>query len=352
MSTRFICVFGAIALAACTRTAELPASLVAEEAEAVFDTVVNAPSATRRIAFTNIGDTRTAPLEIAISGDRALFNVDGDDCSGSALEPHATCEVVVRLAGLTDGEFDGELRVFGAQSVGASVLLHGKVMPTALSLAPVSSSSVDAKQGDRNVLVAYAVSNSGGATSGELHVSGIGLPFAIRDGGCEGLALEGGATCTIELTRNVEYSDAVGAVSGTLQVSASPGGTLTATPQLVVHAGGIVAVGGDVDWGTLPSLTPTAHTLTLSNPGLLDSGTLAVSIGEKNSTYTIARDDCSGQSLSGGKSCTIDVSDETSAMASYNATLHDRHADARHHQDEADEQRSARTLGAQRRVPR
>lgn len=123
-------VLAAATLAACTRSADLPSALVANDSEAVFDTVVDAPLSRRTFTFTNVGPSQTRPLQVELHGDRDLFAVDWEACSGVTLEQDGRCDVVVRLDGNAAGAFDGELRVFADATLSASVLLHGKVAPT------------------------------------------------------------------------------------------------------------------------------------------------------------------------------------------------------------------------------
>src|SRR6476661_4453100 len=100
----------AITLAGCTRGA-LPATLVADDSEAVFDTVEDAPLSRRVFSFANLGDAQTTPLAVTLTGDRDAFVVDGDGCSGKILKPSEQCQVEVTLKSFSDGAFEGELHV-------------------------------------------------------------------------------------------------------------------------------------------------------------------------------------------------------------------------------------------------
>src|SRR3954471_14718733 len=100
----------AITLAGCTRGA-LPATLVADDGEAVFDTVVDAPLSRRVFSFANLGDAKTTPLAVTLTGDRDGFAVDWDGCSGKILKPSEQCQVEVMLRSFIEGAFEGELHV-------------------------------------------------------------------------------------------------------------------------------------------------------------------------------------------------------------------------------------------------
>src|SRR4051794_37915123 len=145
-----------VTLAGCTRAAQLPATLMADETDALFDTVAGVELARRTFNFTNLGDAPTSVLTVELRGDVGHFDVEWDGCNGVPLAAHATCQVVARLLAVSEGSFDGELHVFGDALQSASVLLRGKVMPASLSLTPATSPTIDVVQGQSYALVFIA----------------------------------------------------------------------------------------------------------------------------------------------------------------------------------------------------
>ena len=308
-------------LASCTRSADLPGALVANDSEAVFDTVVDAPLSRRTFTFTNVGPNQTRPLQVELHGDRDLFAVDWDACSGLTLKQDGHCDVVVRLDGNAAGAFDGELRVFADTTLSASVLLHGKVAPASLVMTAISSSTVAVTQG-QTAMLAFDVHNAGGATTGVIRVTPSALPFDNVTGDCDGATLAGGGSCTIKMSRAVAEDAAIGTTSGTLDVAATPGGDLGATPTLVVSPIAALAV-SSFDFGAVPTLTPTTHALTVTNPGKDASGKLAVSVASNESyaPFSISFDGCSGMSLAAGASCTVTIAAELYDANAHSAML-------------------------------
>ena len=296
-----------VAVAGCTRAASLPAMLVASDVDAVFDTVDDAALARRSLTFTNIGTATTPPLSVELHGDVTAFAVDWDSCSGATLKEDGHCDVVVRLDGNAAGVFDGELRVFAMAPLAASVPLHGKVTPARLTLTPPASTTVDATPG-QTVSLSYTVHNAGGATSGPLSATSNSSPFWVVGGDCGGVTLAGGADCTLKLIDGVAVDAAVGTSSGTLVMSAAPGGDVDATATLVVHQGPVLSV-GNVDFGDVPTLTAPMATVTVTNPGSIESGALAASIvdSEAASRFFVQNDGCAGKSLAQGQSCMVTV---------------------------------------------
>ncbi len=321
MTYRFALFAIACSLAACTRSADLPASLVATDTEAEFDTLADASLSRRTFTFTNVGLQTTKPLSVELRGDVANFAVDWDGCTGAMLEQDGHCDVVVRLDGNEPGAFDGELRVFADAPLAVSVLLHGKVAPASLTLTPVGSSAIDVGQGQMAIL-AFTVHNVGGAPSGVVRVMRSSTPFDVLGGDCDGTTLAGGASCTVELAHTVASDAAVGTTSGTLEVTAMPGGDLTATPALTVHSSGVLAV-SSVAFGSVPTLTSTQRVLTVSNQGTVESGAIAVHLvsNEMYGPFSITSDGCTGKSLAVGKACNVAVSVELTDAMSHTAMV-------------------------------
>ena len=314
---RFVLVL--FALTGCTRELQQPSMLVADDSQAVFDTVEDAPSSERVFTFTNAGSTPTAPLEVKISGDVDAFHIIGDECSGTVLKPNLRCSINLHLMSDTPGSFDGELHVAGA-FVAASVVLTGKVTPAQIVITPVTSNEAEVEQGG-NATLEFTVANLGGATTGALHVTALSVPFDVG-GDCGGNALVGGATCTIMLTKTLAHDATVGSSSGTLEVSATPGGDdmmtaiLTVTPNETLYAPAVA-------WGSIPTLVNESATATFSNSSATTSGPLTIKLVNlpNSSTFSIKTDNCTNKTLAPGQSCTVDLDAYAYAVGSLSGTL-------------------------------
>ena len=294
-----------LALVGCTRELQQPPMLVADDSQAVFDTVENAPGSERVFTFTNTGTQPTAPLALQLTGDVDAFHIVGDECSGAVLKPNLRCSVNVQLRSDQPGSFQGELHVAGA-FVAASVVLLGKVTPAQLVLTPVTTTDTEVQQGGK-VALELTVANAGGATTGALRVMSQSLPFDVG-GDCDLAPLVGGASCTIKLTKTVSHLAAIGRSSGVLEVIAAPGGDETLTTSLnITPSGSLYAE--DATWTGIPTLTPVVRTVTVSNAQLTNSGPITIALVDPtaSSAFTIKTDNCSNHSLGAGQSCTVDL---------------------------------------------
>ncbi|MGZ3441944.1 MAG: hypothetical protein ACXVDD_20630 [Polyangia bacterium] len=319
MSSKWI-VLAFVALTGCTRQTPLPAALVADDAQAVFDTVEDAPFSERVFTFTNDGDEITSALAVQLSGDVHAFQIVGDECSGATLKPKLRCSVSVHLASDDPGEFAGELHV-SSEFVAAEVVLSGKVTPAQLVLEAVTTSQLDVVQGQQ-VSLQITVSNGGGARTGALQINAHSLPVDAVRGDCAGRTLAGGGSCTLELTRAVAVDAALGPSSGTLDVAATPGGDPSMTVMLNVLLGGTLAVDGS-QWGTVPTLGHVERVLKVFNPGPLTTGPIKTAIGgpEQYPQFYISADACAGRALAPKQSCGVTVSANLYDTNTHTATL-------------------------------
>jgi hypothetical protein len=294
---------------------------MADETDALFDTVTGVELARRTFNFTNIGDAPTSALTVELRGDVGHFDVEWDGCNGMPLAAHATCQVVARLLAVSDGSFDGELHVFGDALQSASVLLRGKVMPASLSLTPATSPTIDVVQGQSYALV-FIARNDGGVATGPLRFTGPGAPFNGRSANCDGVSLVGGATCMVTLADVVAVDAPLGNASSSLEVAAAPGGTASVAPAIVVHAGGVLEV-ENKGWGTIPTVKSVENVVHVRNPGpqTTQALTTTISTTESFTSFFIASDGCRGKTLAPGQSCDVTVMANVPDEQLHTATL-------------------------------
>jgi uncharacterized repeat protein (TIGR02543 family) len=297
-----------------------PAALSVDDAEAVFNTVENAPFSERTFTFTNVGDANTAQLAAQLTGDLSAFSVASTTCDRTVLAGGERCNVTVRLASNEPGSFAGEVRVVGGFAA-ASALLSGRVVPASLELLAVGPTTAVAVQG-KKADVEFTLTNVGGAPSGAVHVASSSLPFDLG-GDCQGATLAGGASCHISLTKSVDKSAPVGPVTGSIDVIAVPGGEQQASAQLDVLPALALSV-SDATWSGVPTLVPATQIVTVSSPPEAQLTTpLSVKIdnGSDGVTFDLAADECSGRILAPGGSCNLTVRAVLTAVAPTPRTL-------------------------------
>lgn len=316
------------ALAGCTREVTQPPTLVADETNAVFDTVTGRPGSTRELTFTNAGGDVTPALTTELLGDIDAFHVVADGCEGLHLVAGKSCSVTVQLQQPDAGSYQGELHVFGGPLGGSSVLLAGKVAPAKLTLSAGSADAGDVLQGaGPSPPLTFTVENVGGATSGALQIA-VTAPFIVDDA-CTGKTLAGGEKCTLHARHPGAALDApVGAVTGTLDVVGDPGGALSSPLTATVRSTGTLTA-TSIELGTFALRVNYYRDLTITNPNSIESGPLSLALQpdatNPTSTYPqffIEGDSCSGRSLAAGASCTVSVlTHATAAAGTYGATV-------------------------------
>ena len=181
--------------------------------------------------------------------------------------------------------------------------------PAALTMSPLTGSFGTVTVGETSTTVTFTVTNGGEATSGSISALASGDnagDFNVTNG-CA--TLDGGDSCTVTVTFTPS-SD--GPKAGNLVVSASPGGSVTATLSGNGVSPGSLSIQqqntafGAVVVGTTSS---TVATFTVSNSGDAATGKLSIQPGGTDAgEFAIASDNCTTPaSLAPGASCTITV---------------------------------------------
>lgn len=164
--------------------------------------------------------------------------------------------------------------------------------------------------------VTFTIRNTGGSASGVPSVSLTGSDFVKGADSCTA-AIAGGGMCTIQ----VSFRPAsIGSKSGTLSVSAQPGGTVSASlTGTGVGPGALTLTPNLNDFkGVLVGQTSSASTFTLSNTGGATVSGIAVSVGD-SANYVL--DSKCAATLAAGATCTINVSFKPASKGTKNSSL-------------------------------
>jgi len=272
---------------------------------------VNSGSVSSATSFTvgNAGPEATGALGVEISGDDAgQFTVVSDACDGATLAASAECIVEIAFAPTSTGAMTATLSVSGDPGGTVVSALSGTGQAAAaLAIDPATHDFGGVLVGANSDPYTLTITNDGDETTGTLGitvVSGFPDTFVITDQNCVSQTLAGGASCTVTLQFEPDTS---GVKSATLQVYASPGGTVSAT--LSGTGEGPAELSGNLsthDFGDNEvSVTSGAITWTVTNIGADPTGTLAFS--NSNATDFPATHDCTG-TLAGAESCSVSVS--------------------------------------------
>jgi hypothetical protein len=304
-------------------------------------------------AGTIAGITPAAPF----SWKGTNFPGTGGSCTSTALEPGATCTVVVAYSGAatSGGSFGLSYDDGDGHTLGATRAVSGEAIPNALLVITdcngcgPSSGPADFGTVGTSSTRTFSVLNTGAKTavmvrdagllSGAFTFTGTGNYPGVN-GSCSA-TLDPGATCQIGVTFT---PGGPGSFSGTLGVAYDDGtgAALTATRGLVgaktdqalltIHNWSATDYngGGGFDFGTVG--LPTDHLFTVTNDGaqtatsMMDGAGLDSGFDWKDGTYPGTGGTCAG-SLAPGDACTLIVTFKPSGNGPDGSTLLVRYYD-------------------------
>ena len=170
--------------------------------------------------------------------------------------------------------------------------------------------------GESSAPTTFRITNQGDAATGGPMVVVTGAGFRAMTDTCTGTPLAAGAMCQVAV---IATPTAAGMVGGMLQVSASPGGQVSATLSVTGLSQGLLRVlPPSVDFGMVIGGTMSApQDLTVENTGDLTTGPLFVALaGADALEFEIASNGCAGMALAGHTTCTVTMRMRPSLMAS------------------------------------
>jgi hypothetical protein len=263
-------------------------------------------SAAATFTVTNTGASTSGPLAVSLSGlNRTSFRLDLGTCTG-ALSSTGTCQVSVIFTPSAVGAAFASLDVSGMPGGMVSAALTGTgVTEATLSIAPSPHAFGTVTIGGASAPQVFTVTNTGGSSSGvptTPNVAGAdGSSFTITGHTCAA-ALQPMGTCTVTA---VFAPTSAGTKSGSLEISASPGGsaaatlsgvaqtpaTLSVTPSPGVFGDGVVGNNGS------------SVTFTFTNTGGATTPSLTTTVN--GADFFKSADTCSGQTVTGGNTCVV-----------------------------------------------
>lgn len=317
-----------------------PADLLASSDSLDFGMVpVSTVSPTQTITITNMGEATTAALT-AVPSSATLVKTSGT-CSGATLAYLATCTLNVWITPTaTPGAISQTVAIGGitiavtGTGAGAATLSTADVETTFTNTAVLSTTTAP---------LTFTFANAADAmTTGPLAVSVLNgtavVPdFTITGGTCltgtQSLGLEEDDDCTV-IVKFKPRSLTTPAKTGTLTVTATPGGTATvvlrgtAVAALSVSnaTGGVGAIASgayNVSNSTSVSGAGTSVTVTFTNEtNAPTTGILSASLtGTNAAEFRVTDDQCTGIRRNGGQSCTVELLFKPTTQGAKTATL-------------------------------
>jgi hypothetical protein len=181
----------------------------------------------------NTGAGKTGKLSSAIAGTTE-FTITSNACTGTILDPNASCDISVRLAPASVGTKTATLQVDGNPGGSVSSNLQGNGQaPAALAIEPSSYVfPTTITGGATSTAVTFTVRNTGSVAAG----TAVGLAetligtnpseFGISTNTCAASLGQGNACSVVIIFKPALLSS--GAKAATLSVTATPGGPATA----------------------------------------------------------------------------------------------------------------------------
>ena len=294
-----------------------------------FGTVTtNQATLPRTINVTNTGDAASAVLTTAITG--AEFSIIANSCAQMTLAPSAACHVEIALSDSAAGSPQGVFTVTDTPTDTITVNVSADVVtPGALSVSPQSWNFQSWAVGANSPANLFTITNAGMSVSGVLSVAldptngTTAAELPITDG-CSGKTLQPNGTCTVSVLLAPASG---GPKSGTLAVSATPGGTATASlTGAGLTAASLTIAPTSYSFPTSPAgQAGPSETFTVTNVGGSTSESLTAALGVGPGTgaseFLVTHDGCTGTTLTGGGTCNVAVQFDPETFGSKSATL-------------------------------
>ena len=305
---------GGMASAQLSGTGTTGAALTISPASHDFGTVIVGDT-TGEVGFTvmNGGGAATGSLSVSV-GKPAQYAVTQDNCSNTVLAAGGSCTVRVAFSPTAAGDHATVLTASATPGGSASASLLGVGIQAAqLQLTPTWYDFGAVASGATSVPASFLVTNIGSSTTGTIGAVLTGThagQFVIQATGssCVGQALDGGQSCSLDV---VFTPNGVGDRNASLDVSASPGGTVSAA--LVgngVHPPELAIQPAQFDFQTVAVGQSASATFTVTNTGGAATGVVDVlGFSGSDSAFLVpaATDLCSGNTLTAGATCTFQV---------------------------------------------
>jgi len=279
------------------------------------------PGISKQFTAQNAGQATTTTLLPAMS--TSDFTITGDTCSGQVLAANAICTLTVQFAPATPGSKLATLSLaeLGGGTATAQVTGTSLANP-ALRLSPATNNFNSVTVGS-SATVTFQVSNDGDVASSvpSVTIGGVDVAqFSIPTGsnGCTA-AIPAKGSCMI----GVRFAPtSTGAKAASLTVSATAGGTTTATLAGTGLSPGVLSLNlpsfdfRGVEQGTV---SPVA-TFTVTNSGQSTTGLITANI-VGSAVFAIVTNGCNMMMLAPATSCSLTVHFAPTAPGPVSSTL-------------------------------
>lgn len=284
-----------------------PARIILDQESYDFGSLRPDQSTMRTFTVTNTGAMESGALGVNVTGPgAAFFSADTTACQGQRLQPGTGCDIIITFTTATAGPREASLVVTATPGGTAMATLRGSgLSPAALSSDPTSAGFGTVTTGG-TATIPLSIRNDGEIATGTLTTTIDGpdaARFSTSADTCKTKPLASASSCSVSVT----FSPTVaGARSATLHIG---DGTRAVDVPL---SGSGVTPGALSLMPTTPTFADTAlgssttATITVKNTGGTQVTGLTTSLsGGSASDFSRNPDNCNGQSLAAGASCTV-----------------------------------------------
>ena len=294
---------------------------------------LSATPATLAFASVASGASSTLPLTVSNTGDNDLiigqgsftnpdFSFNSNACSGQTLATGQNCQVVVRFAPSTVASITGSLSIASNDpSSPSAIALSGTGEdPASLQATPANLNFGEVALGSSNDLPLTLTNTGGPSTS--VTLSSIALSstdYTVQSDTCSGQTLAGGNSCSVQVRFAPTTS---GPDNADLEVTHSLSASSPTTVGLVGTGGTPVAYinPSNIDFGDIVIGTVSAVTVvTIGDSSASDL--IISSISADDPEFLITNDNCSGQTITTGNTCTFEVAVVPAAVGGISGTV-------------------------------
>lgn len=274
--------------------------------------------------FTVQSISPVGPLMTSLTGDAAAdYMLLADGCKGTTLGPLSSCTIAVKFAAVTQsGARDASLRVTDGGVITLTSMLKGRYDlfvdmtttggPYSFGITPVGTAAPTQT---------ISVVNNATVPTGIISLQKLGADpgeFTVSMDTCTGLSLTAKSTCSLKVAF---APNGVGARSAMVQLTASPGGSVTASASGIGEALTITTT--PADFGTVVlGATSLARTLTVKNVAANSVGPILTSLaGNHPGDFLLTNDLCNNVTLATQATCTVDVQFKPTVLGLRDALL-------------------------------
>lgn len=286
-----------------------PAQLIVDQDTHNFGSVRPDQFVMRTFTVTNTGGMESGPLDVRVTGTgAAAFTATATACQGNRLLPGVGCDIIVTFSTATQGTRLASLVVSATPGGTTMTTLEGAgLSPAALTSDPPTATFGTVTTGN-SATIPLSIRNGGELATGTLTTTIDGpdaARFSTSADTCRTKPLAAASSCGVSVTFS---PTSMGARTATLHVSDGTRSVDVPLGGTGVAPGALTLTSAAPTFADTPLGMSTSATVTVKNTGGTPFTGLTTSItGGAASDFSRNPDNCNGQGLAAGATCTVTI---------------------------------------------